>query len=84
MKAGDLVTWSGPSRAVMIGEGFEPKHFVGLVLEGPEHFGFVERVYVLWGEYPKLPYSEHSPVGGGNCRWIDVSDLMVISENKYD
>ncbi len=84
MKAGDLVTWTGPSRAVLLSEGFEPKHFVGLVLEGPEHFGFVERAYVLWGEYPKLPYTEHSPAGDGNCRWIDVSDLMVISENKYD
>jgi len=45
---------------------------VGLVVQGPEPFGFVDRCYVLWKEPGEEP--EHW--------WSDLEDLEVINESR--
>lgn len=44
---------------------------IGLVLEGPEPFGFIDRCHVLW-----------SGPGFKVHDWVDLDDLELVTTNK--
>lgn len=84
MKLGDLVTWTGPARALRQGYEVSAKSYIGLIVAGPTHFGFNERVCVVWCEYPEAWPRLVSHEGSGNQRWVDTAELKVISEGKQN